>query len=147
MSEMLGNQYFLSRDYPRASVELNKALLTDPKNKPLRRKLIICYTQVGEIKKALDTFVSLIKEDIDFIINTDPVADDCPCPELVFDMEQKLENNQDSTDFNIILGMLYLYCNLDKSVDYFLRVLKINPHYSMVKTALALIRANTEEHH
>ena len=143
MSEMLGNQYFLGRDYAKAAAELNEALKADLNNKGIRRKLVICFTQIGDIGKALDTFISLIKEDIEFVINTDPISDDCPCPELVFDMEQKLENSQNSIDFNLILGMLWLYCNVDKSLYYFNRVLQIDSEFSKVKIILALINART----
>ena len=143
MSEMLGNQYFLARNYARAASELHDALKSDSKNKAIRRKLIICYTQIDEITKALDTFISLIKEDIEFIINTDPISDDCPCPELVYDMEQKLDNNQKSLDFNLILGMLWLYCNVEKSFYYFNRVLQIDPDYTKVKVVLALLNSRT----
>ena len=44
MSEMLGNQYFLGRDYAKAATELYAALKTDLENKGIRRKLIICFT-------------------------------------------------------------------------------------------------------
>jgi tetratricopeptide (TPR) repeat protein len=145
MSEMLGNQYFLARDYARAASELFEALKSDLCNKGVRRKLIICFTQIGEIGKALDTFISLIKEDLEFIINTDPISDDCPCPELVFDMEQKLGNSKKSIDFNLILGMLWLYCNVEKSLYYFNRVLQIEPDFSKVKIVLALINAREVE--
>ncbi len=140
MSEMLGNQYFLARNYARAASELFEALKSDARNKAIRRKLIICYTQIDEIGKALDMFISLIKEDVDFVIKTDPISDDCPCPELVFDMEQKLENNKDSLDFNLILGMLWLYCNVEKSLYFFNRVLHIDPGFSKVKIILALLK-------
>lgn len=139
MSEMLGNQYFLARDYARAASELYMALKLDVQNKAIRKKLIICYTQIGEIGKALDLFISLIKEDVDCVINTDPISDDCPCPELVFDMEQKLENNKKSIDFLLILGMLWLYCNVEKSIYYFNRVLKIEPDFAKTKIVLTLL--------
>ena len=69
MSEMLGNQYFLARNYSGAAQELEKVLREDSKNKAIRRKLIVCYTQIGEIQEALSLFLSLAKEDIGFIIN------------------------------------------------------------------------------
>jgi pentatricopeptide repeat protein len=141
MSEMLGNQYFLARNYVRAASELFKALKTDIRNKAIRKKLIICYSQIGEIEKALDMFISLIKEDVDCVINTDPISDDCPCPELVYDMEQKLENNKKSMDFNLILGMLWLYCNVEKSIFYFNRVLQIEPDFSKSKIVLTLLKS------
>ena len=60
MSEMLGNQYFLARNYDGAAHELAGALLKDAKNKFIKRKLIVCYNQIGQIQKALELFLSLI---------------------------------------------------------------------------------------
>ena len=79
-SEMLGNQYFLARNYESAAKNLQYALNIDPLNKAVRKKLVICYSQTGEIQKALNVFYNLIEEDIDYLINTDIVSDDCPCP-------------------------------------------------------------------
>ena len=81
-SEMLGNKYFLARNYNLAAVNFQETLKSDPINKTIRKKLIICYTQTGQVKKAFDIFYLLAKEDIEFIIDTDLVADDCPCEEL-----------------------------------------------------------------
>jgi pentatricopeptide repeat protein len=139
MDEMLGNHYFLSRNYGRAAELLEKALRDDPKNKPIRRKLIICFAQTGHVDKALSVFLSLIKEDIDFVINTDPIDDDCPCPELVFDMEHGNPNIQSSLDTSMVLGMLWLYCNLHKSHEYFTQASHLDSNDKMIKSVLALL--------
>ena len=145
MDEMLGNHYFLSRNYGRAAELLEKALRDDPKSKPIRRKLIICFAQTGHVDKALAVFISLIKEDIDFIINTDPVDDDCPCPELVFEMEHGNANFEDSLDTNLVLGMLWLYCNLQKSIEYFSHAAQIDHENNMIKSVLALMEVRMEK--
>ena len=139
MDEMLGNHYFLSRNYGRAAELLEKALRDDPKSKPIRRKLIICFAQTGHVDKALTVFISLIKEDIDFVINTDPIDDDCPCPELVFDMEHGNSNLQSSLDSILVLGMLWLYCNLHKSHEYFTKASNVDNTNKMIKSILALL--------
>jgi pentatricopeptide repeat protein len=139
MDEMLGNHYFLSRNYGRAAELLEKALRSDPKNKPIRRKLIICLAQTGHVDKALSVFLSLIKEDIDFVINTDPVDDDCPCPELVFEMEHGNVSSEQSLDSNLVLGMLWLYCNLHKSFEYFTKASHLDKNGKMIKSILALM--------
>jgi pentatricopeptide repeat protein len=145
MDEMLGNHYFLSRNYGRAADLLEKALRDDPKSKPIRRKLIICFAQTGHVDKALSVFLSLIKEDIDFVINTDPVDDDCPCPELVFDMEHGNSNIQPSLDTNLVLGMMWLYCNLHKSHEYFVEAAAMDNDDKMIKSILALLDARLEQ--
>ncbi len=145
MDEMLGNHYFLARNYNRAAGLLENALRVDPKNKPMRRKIIICFAQTGQVDKALKVFISLIKEDIDFVINTDPIDDDCPCPELVFELENELQNNRNSLDFNLILGMLWLYCKLDKSVEYFEKAYLIDKDNNSIKSIRALLTARLEK--
>lgn len=139
MFEMLGNQFFLVRNYARAAEVLEEALLQDSKNKAIRKKLIICYTQIGEIEKALDLFMSSIKEDIKFLIDTNLEADDCPCMELVFDMEKKLAQNRESLDYHLILGMLWLYCDLKKSIKYFDQTLKLDPNNQKMKSILGIL--------
>ena len=145
MDEMLGNHYFLARNYARAADLLEKALRSDPKNKGMRRKLIICFAQTGHIDKALTVFLSLIKEDIDFIINTDPVDDDCPCPELVFEMEHSIVESRHSLDTTLVLGILWLYCNVHKSLEYFSQAVKIDNNNKIIKSILALLSARLQE--
>lgn len=141
MHEMLGNQYFLARKFDKAAENLSLAMHDNPDNKGVRRKLIICYTQIGEPEKALDIFLSLLKEDADFIINTDPVADDCPCPELVYDYEAKLPENPVKKNLLTILGMLWLYCDVERSIKYFSEALQRMPNNSRIKSILAILSA------
>jgi len=145
MDEMLGNHYFLARNYGRAATLLENALRIDPKNKPMRRKLIICLAQIGHVETALNIFLSLIKEDIDFVINTDPIDDDCPCPEIVFELESELQDNHSSLDYNLILGMLWLYCKLDKSIYYFEKAYQMDTQNNTIKSIRALLNARFEE--
>jgi len=140
MSEMLGNQYFLARNYSGAAKELEEALQHHPGNKSIRRKLIVCFNEVGEIRRAFNCFLSLIKEDVDFVIYTDPVDDDCPCHELVFDAEHGLQDNQESLDYVLRMGMLWLYCDVHESVRYFEQAQNMAPDDGDIKAALALLK-------
>lgn len=144
MSEMLGNQYFMARKYDLAEPVLEECLRKTPENKSIRKKLIVCYTQTGKIELALHTFLSLIKEDIEFIINTDPIEDDCPCPELIYD----LENSGKSVDSLLIeyekLGILWLYCNVTKSLDYFNRALNVRPELAVLKAINVIVKNYVE---
>ncbi len=137
---MLGNQFFLARNYPAAAEQLEDALLRDPANKSIRKKVIICLNEIGEIRKALTHFISLVKEDAEFIINTDPIADDCPCPELVYEAERYLLNNQESIDFILRLGMLWLYCDVREAMRYFQHAHELVPHDGDIKSILTLLK-------
>ncbi|MGE5497638.1 MAG: hypothetical protein ACM3Q2_06205, partial [Syntrophothermus sp.] len=81
ISEMLGSQYFMVRKYLAASKEFERALQADVKNYVVMKKLVICYTQINRPLDAMELFYKLISHDIGIIINTDPIAVDCPCPE------------------------------------------------------------------
>lgn len=62
MSEMLGNQYFLSRNFSKAKEAYEKVLFSEPQNDFIKKRLIICYTQTGEINKAFDLFFEIVKK-------------------------------------------------------------------------------------
>ena len=118
MSEMLGNQYFMARNYAAAHNEFERVLLKDPCNKLVTKKQIICYTQIGEIQKALTLFHYLVKTDIELIVDTDEIHDDCPCPEIIEQM-----NNSHASLFgkeeHLRLAILWLYCDINESINYF----------------------------
>ena len=132
-SEMLGNKYFLARNYQNAALNFQDTLKSNPVNKAVRKKIIICYSQVGQIQKAFENFYVLVKEDIDFIINTDIVADDCPCPELTAKYGKILPYENESFDMKLMLAMLWLYCDTQKSLEYFNGILAENPDDSRLK--------------
>ncbi len=136
---MLGNKYFLARNYEGAAANFQYTLKTDPINKSVRKKLIICYTQIGQIQKAFESFYQLVKEDINFIIETDLVADDCPCVELTDKYGNILPYENESYDLKLMLGMLWLYCNAEKSFEFFKRIIVENPGDSRIKEIASLI--------
>jgi tetratricopeptide (TPR) repeat protein len=139
MSEMLGNQYFIARNYPAAEIELEKCLEKYPESKPLRRKLIVCFTQTGKVKRALDMFTELIQEDIGFVTNADVEHDDCPCPEIVEEFEEKSTVGEYNLDNKIMLGILWLYCDTEKSLDYFRFADNKNPGNEKIQSCIRLI--------
>jgi len=149
-SEMLGNKYFLARNYENAALNFQHTLKSNPINKSVRKKLIICYTQTGHIQKALENFYILCKEDIDFIINTDVVADDCPCPELTEKYGNVFPYENGSYDMKLMLAMLWLYCSVQKSLEFFKRILLENQSDSRIKEITSLIeekvKSNKQTH-
>jgi len=144
---MLGNQFFLARKYSQAAENLEIALSKNHKNKAIQRKLIICYTQIGQIEKAFENFQNLIAKDIDYIIKTDPRDNDCPCSELVFKMEKMLSTNQSSLDYHLILGMLYLYCNVQKSRQYFQSACTLDPKDIRIHSILKRLNEYEKTNH
>jgi pentatricopeptide repeat protein len=136
MSEMLANQYFLVRRFPDAEAAFEIVLEKDPGNKIVRKKLIICYIHNGNIRRALEVFLDLIKEDIRIIINTDIIADDCPCPELIEKFEKMNETKFSYINSLEIFGMLWLYCDINKSITFFEKLKEFNPSEKIYKEIL-----------
>ncbi len=139
MSEMLGNQYFMARNYREAVRELEPVYLNNNSNKSVKRKLIIGYSQIGKIKKSLELFVSLVKEDVEYIINSDPVFDDCPCSEL----RKKLNfspNKTASPDVNIYNGILWLFCDPKTSIKFLQEALIDSKNNEKIKESIEIIK-------
>lgn len=119
MSEMLGNQYFLARKYHLAARELEAALANDPENKEILRKLVICHVQSDEMERALILLWQLVQQDLAFLVSADPLLDDCPCPELVYFLEKQLKSSPSKPDHYLKLAILWLYCDIETSLNYF----------------------------
>jgi len=135
MNEMTAHQYFMVRKYYQASIEFEKIYNNEPDNNLVQKKLIICYTQSNRPKDALDLFLQLIKRDIKIIIKTDPDSDDCPCPDLITNINTDFVRYEDKFTIKYVLGILWLYCDAEKSLCYFreaLNIEKVNPKISEV---------------
>jgi tetratricopeptide (TPR) repeat protein len=138
-SEMLGNKYFLTRNYENAALNYQATLNDDPINKSVRKKIIICYTQIGQIQKAFENFYSLVKADVDYIVDTDMVADDCPCAELTTKYGNILPFENESVDLKLMLAMLWLYCSAEKSLNFFEQILIEDPKNFRVREIISII--------
>ena len=136
MNEMLANYQFLVRNYQNAVNELIDVVANNPLNKKARKKLIICFTQTEQLDKALDLFINLIHEDVDFIINTNPDLEDCPCPELVTKLENGEIERTSKYELFIELGILWLYCSPKKSLENFNKAYSLNPQNELLKAAI-----------
>lgn len=127
MSEMLGNQYFMARNYSAAQKEFEEVLLKYPENRSAKKKLVVCYTQTGRLKESFAYFLDIVKSDIDFIVKTDPIKDDCPCPELIDKLEPKNKDRVNSFEYNLIMGIIWLYCDINHSKFFFTKLKEIDP--------------------
>jgi pentatricopeptide repeat protein len=138
MSEMLANQYFMVRKFSEAETAYEKVLIKDPLNKAVRKKLIVCYAHNCKVRKALELFYRLIREDIRVIINTDVVADDCPCPELINKFELSKKSELSYVETLEVFGILWLFCDINKSVEFFEKLKEYNPKENIYKEILSI---------
>ena len=146
MNEMLGNQYFMARNYVRAATVFRDVLKSDPNNTNARKKLIISLTQIGKYTQAVDQFSEFINENIDVIIETDPERDDCPCPELVQNLEHLTKHGSESFTTYETLGILWLYCDINRSIEYFKKAAELKPSDEQVNTILSILNKKLREH-
>jgi hypothetical protein len=140
MSEMLANQYFMARKYRNAAAVLEKSLLKTPDSKAIRSKLIICYTQMNEIGKAWDVFFPLAIDDPEVIMNMDPIRDDCPCPDLVDDIDKKMLSHQQSVEHHLHAGMLWLFCDVGRSVGYLEKAMQMDANVPAISQVINVLR-------
>ena len=140
MSEMLANYHFIIRNYCNAIPELEVELSKNPSNYIYKKKLIICYTQTDKLSKAIDLFIELLDEDINLIINTDVEYEDCPCPDLIAMLENGTIQREGEFNLLIELGILWLYCDRNESVKYFLRAQALDPSDKSISKILNLLQ-------
>lgn len=141
MSEMLGNHYFLSRAFSQAIDAYSKAFGNNIPNSVLK-KLIICHITKGDISIAKEYFLKLLNEDPRIIINTDVNDEDCPCPEIIKSLEENFYQNKSREDI-ISLAMLWLYCDVKKSLEYFNKANKQKANNSFIQKSIKIINQFT----
>lgn len=140
MNEMLANQLFMARKYNEALPLLENTIAENPNHKGAKRKLVICYAQTGEIRKSAVLFDRLIEEDIQFVIDADPVYDDCPCPEIIEKAEETNSFKIDDLESVIHLGILMLYCDVEKSLELFDKAVNLAPNDPLIQHIYATIQ-------
>lgn len=147
MNEMLGNQYFMARNYLGAATEFQSVLEDEPNNLNAKKKLIISFTQIGRHKKAMKLFMNVIQNSVDYIMNTDPIKDDCPCGELVNSLERVTKHGEQTFTSYQTLGILWLYCDINQSIDSFEKALEFMPNDENINGALILLKKKLKEIH
>lgn len=147
MSEMLGNQYFLARNFDKALYQLEMVLKKEPDNEKVKKKLIICYCEVGKVNQALNLFYSVIQTNIDLIVKTDLIDEDCPCPNIIKRLKWYEQVVDNSFDFNCIIGMLNLYCDIEESKLYFSKALQSDPKNKLLKSIIKTISSYSRDIH
>ncbi len=136
MSEMLANSYFISRNFSKALPYFEEMLQKGQASDKIKKKLLICYIAVGRIEDAFEIFHELVRRDPFIIINTDPYWDDCPCPEMVSEWEGNPTANLDEPRISLILGMLYLFCDVERSMHYLKKALPLSEYYTRLNQTI-----------
>lgn len=138
MNEMLGNQYFLSKRFNEATTQFERALLFNPQNYGVKKKLIVCYIQQKEFRLALKIFSDLISENVGAILNYDSDNVDCSCRDVIKEIENSSSKLND-TERETMLGILWMYCDKVKSQKYFDSLSKREPQNLLYKKVTKII--------
>lgn len=146
MSEMLANSYFISRNFAKALPLFEKELHSGKDSEKLKKKLIICYLALGRVDEAFHFFYELVSKDPNIIIDTDPYWDDCPCPEMVRTFEGNKNVDLNSARVSLTLGMLYLFCDLNRSIRYFEKAAISDPKNLKLSSLLQRLKKEAKEH-
>ena len=140
MSEMLGNHYFISRNFFFAEKIYEKLPIYHSSNPKVLKKLIICYTQTHKITKALQYLLFLMARDIGTILEKNGNDEDCPCNDLIL----KIENNEikysTEEEKYTALAILWIYCNHKTSLNYFQIALNENPQNKYLIKMISFIK-------
>lgn len=138
MHEMLGNHHFLLKDYLLALAHYQSVLSQGRASTPVRKRAIVCYIQTRQVDKALPLFADLIAEDIGCIIGHDNEREGCPCPEIIQEYESRMTGSPSGNDL-AAMGMLWLYCEPHKSLQWFDRALEQDPDSRYLKSVLSTL--------
>lgn len=145
MSEMLANHYFMIRDFEKAADAYETAVSKCGMSSAIRKKMIICYIKTHQMKKALFEFFELVESDIHFLINTDLNSDDCPCPDIISEIERDEINFKDEYERMVALGMLWLYCDIKQSKIHFTKAWKIKQNDERIFQMIQLLNSKKDE--
>lgn len=145
MSEMLANHYFMIRDFEKAADAYEIVVSKLGISSTIRKKIIICYIKTHQLKKALTEFFELVHSDIHFLINTDLNSDDCPCPDIISEIERDEINFKDEYERMVALGMLWLYCDIKQSKIHFSRAWKIQQNDERIFQMIQLLNSKNDE--
>jgi len=146
MSEMLGNRYFIARKFNKAIPYLEAALKESPFAAKIKKKLIICYIQTGRFEEAFKLVYEVIASEPRMILETDLYYEDCPCGELLPLWHEKERQQTNKMELYEILGMLYLYCDLEKAIEYFNKAKFASPHSAKLMSMIKKLRQLRQLH-
>ncbi len=139
MSEMLANHYFLVEKYSEAERLYEDLVSRANPNLVVSKKLILCYLYNREIQKALNLFSNLVK-DKDLFLSLINESEDCPCGNVLKELETKRNSNLRIQDFYLILGMAYGFKDIQSSISYFKQYLAVEPNNVKVKKIIQSLK-------
>lgn len=119
MCEMLANQYFMMRRYPEAMEIFEKIYPKEKSNVKVIAKLIICLIYNKNVDKAFQIFIDNVSNDPLIFFNTALKNEDCPCSDIIKNIENDFLLIEGKVEKKIALGILWSYCDINKATEIF----------------------------
>ena len=128
MSEMLANNYFIVRNYVKAREVFLRLPESVRNSDAVKKKLVLCEIFLGNPLSALDYLLPLVVQNPGFIFKTDLELEDCPCRDLICELEQRPGFSQEDDFCLLSISILWLYCSLENSLHYLEMLTSLNEH-------------------
>jgi hypothetical protein len=127
MSEMLGNYFFLSHSFDRAVPALEQILAAEPYQPKAQKKLVIAYIETGRLRDGYRLYCRIMNDDPRIILNTDPEAEDCPCPHFVDEIVSGSRHFDDPANRLLVLAIYSSYCCAAAAKSYLESYMQLAP--------------------
>lgn len=145
MSEMLGNRYFLVRNFQSATLQFEESLNKNNQHDyELIKKLIICYTKVNRTDDALKKFYLLLNE---LQHSPDDIRlkdEDCPCAEIIEEINTEVDRGGLQYSSAIKLAILNSYCSYSNGIKYFKKSLKFSRNINVIKKIIKILESKKQ---
>lgn len=145
MCEMLANQYFMMRRYPEAMEIFEKIYSAKKNTVKITAKLILCLIYCKNIDKAFNLFIENLSNDPLIFLNAALKNEDCPCNDLIKKIENEFLLIEAKEEKDIALGILWSYCDINKSIEILEQNNLKNNKYFVSETILTQMK-NTSNH-
>ena len=142
MCEMLGNQYFIAENYYEA-IRVYKNLITDKKaNTEIQKKIIVSYLKTYQINSAMIQFLAILNFNRSVTKCNENSNDNCICREMISEINDNKLENIIGLDRDLMLAMLWYFCDLEQSEKYFKRATILAPDDGHLKKINEIIFNN-----
>ena len=146
MSEMLGNRYFMARQFALALPHLQTAVEKAPGNARARQKLVVCYLAADMLNAALSHFIRLFDQAPTLALMADPDMEICPCRELLASFSQTMAGRQRTARDYLTLGLLRASSDLPQAIDDLQRARDMTGEFTTLSDLIGRLE-NWHVHH
>ncbi len=146
MTEMLANRYFAAGRFEAAAEYFEHVLRRHPHHLGARKKLTVCFAQLGRIREALELAAGLMADQPQALTHTDPLEEGFPCPDLVgafLDRGRSLP----AGEHHATLAVLHLFCDPRRALLELDRAADERPVLPEARTLRNLVQRHLEANH